>query len=114
MIYGKHRGLAIITMVISLLIAAIIIYAALTIYKTGKSDQGITSPIDKGKRIQCVAQIRRIEIEIKMYLVEHSRYPSDLSELEGLSEEDFYCPETHNPYKYDPGTGRVTCPDHTK
>lgn len=108
--------MALISIVISLLIAAILIIAVLTFYRGGKNaeDDVITSPIKKGKAVQCLAQIRRVETVIQMHLAEYGRYPSSLSELKDLSDADFYCPVTNNSYYYNSSTGKVTCPDHPK
>ncbi len=105
-----------ISIIFSLLITAIIIIAALTIYKGGKKDEGsvITTPIERGKGVQCLAQIRRVETAIQMYVAEHKGYPSSLTELEDLSEEEFHCPVTKNRYHYNAVTGKVSCPDHTR
>jgi hypothetical protein len=107
-------GLALISIIISLLIAAIIIYAMITLYTGGKTDEGehLQGPIDRSKAVQCLAQIRMIETSVQMSLAEHGSYPSSLSELRDISESDLYCPVTGNHYNYDSRTGRVTCPDH--
>ncbi len=110
----EFQGMALISIILSLLIVAIIILTALMLYKGGSTQEtgSVTTPIEKGKAIKCLAQIRRVEIAIKMYQAENSNYPSTLDELETLSSEDFYCPVTNSPYGYDPHTGKVTCPDH--
>ena len=102
-----------ITVLFSLLIAAIIVYVAITLYTGGKDqDEVIKSPLERGKGVQCLAQIRRIETALQMYRAEHAQYPSDLSELDDLSDDEFFCPVTGSRYDYNPTTGKVTCPDH--
>lgn len=110
------RGMALISIIISLLIMALLVYVALTLYSGGKDNatETITAPIERSRAVQCFAQIRKVETAIKMYLAEHGRYPSSLNEIEDLTKEDFYCPVTNNPYNYNPGTGKITCPDHNK
>jgi len=108
--------MALISIVFSLLITAIIVFAVLTIYKGGKKDEEnvIGSPVERGKGVQCLTQIRRIEAAIQMYAAEHNRYPSSLDEMDYLSDKEFYCPVTGNRYKYNASTGEVTCPDHPR
>ncbi len=107
--------MAFLSVILSLLIVAVIILAALMLYK-GSPTQGnsVTSPIERGKAVQCLAQVRRVELAIRMYQANKGTYPSSLDELETLSSEDFYCPVTGSPFDYDPRTGKVTCPDHAR
>ncbi len=112
---GKDsRGMAFISIILSLLIVAIIILTALMLYKgsPGSGAGSVTSPIERGEAVQCLAQIRRVELAVRMYQSTHGRYPSSLDELKDLSSEDFYCPVTNSSFEYNPRTGKVTCPDH--
>jgi hypothetical protein len=105
--------MAVISILISLIVAAIIVYVAITLYTGGSGQEGtIKSPIERGEAVKCAAQIRRIETALQVYRIEHSQYPQVLSDLEELSEDEFYCPVTGSRYDYDQTTGRVTCPDH--
>lgn len=112
----ETRGMALISIIISLLIMALLIYVALTLYSGGKDNatETITAPIERGRAVQCLAQIRKVEIATQMYLAENGRYPSSLNEVEDLTKEDFYCPVTKNLYNYNPRTGEITCPYHNK
>lgn len=111
---NNFKGMALISVIISLLIAAILAFFMITYYtgKRGEEAGPVTAPIDRAKIIQCQSQIRRIETAVQMYYAEHVKYPSDLNEFEGFSEADFYCPVTNNPYEYNPNTGRAICPGH--
>jgi len=110
----SSKGMAYISIAISLLIAAILIFTILMVYKPGKGeDAGVGgSPIDRASKVQCLAQKRRLEIAIQSYLMENGRFPSSLSELKEFSSEEFYCPVTGAPYQYNSQTGKVFCPDH--
>ena len=110
----NSQGMALISIVISLVITAILIVVVLTLYTGGKTgeDDVITSPIERSKSVQCLSQIRRLDIGIQMFLAENSRYPASLDELEDFSEDEFYCPATNNKYNYNSGSGKITCPDH--
>lgn len=112
--YNKLNGMALISLIIALLLAAILAFFAITYYtgKKGEAEAPVSAPVERAKSIQCQSQIRKIETAIQMYYGENLRYPSTLRELEDLSEEDFYCPVMNNPYDYNPRTGKVTCPYH--
>ncbi len=108
--------MALLSIILSLIIITIIILIALMLYRGGTTHEtgSVTAPIEKGKAVQCLAQVRRVEMAIKMYQTENSTYPSTLDELKTLSSEDFYCPVTNSHYEYNPRTGKVTCPDHPR
>lgn len=107
--------MAAIALVIALLIIGIIVIAALSVYTGGAGDkESVTSPIERTKNVQCLSQIRRVEMSIQTYRYECGHFPQSLSELDDMSERDFYCPVTGSPYDYDQETGRLTCPDHTR
>ena len=109
----RTQGMAVITLLISLVIAAIIVYVAITLY-TGRTDQTIKTPIERGKGVQCLSQVRRIETSLQIYRIDRGQYPSSLNDLEDLSEDEFFCPVTGSPYQYNSVTGQVTCPDHNR
>jgi hypothetical protein len=107
-------GMAFISLIFALLIAALLAFFAITYYTGRKSEAEapVSTPVERARDIQCQSQIRKIETALQIYYGENLRYPQHLRELQDLSEADFYCPITHNPYGYDPHTGKVTCPDH--
>ena len=105
--------MAVITILFSLLIAAIIIYATIVLYTGGKNqDEVIKTPLERGKQVQCLAQIRRIETALQMYRAQEGRFPASLRDLEDMAESEFSCPVTGCRYEYNPTTGKVSCPDH--
>jgi len=108
--------MALISIILSLLIIAIIILTALMLYRGGQTHETgpVTTPIEKGKAVQCLAQVRRVETAVQMYRAEQGAFPPHLNELTDLAEEDYYCPVTDSPYDYNPATGKVTCPDHPR
>ncbi|OPX18504.1 hypothetical protein BXT86_00920 [candidate division WOR-3 bacterium 4484_100] len=110
-----YSGLGLISILISLLIAAAVVILAITMYTGGKdTNKSIKQPIERAKSIECLSQIRKIETSIQIYRVEHGQNPQSLEDLTDLREDDFYCPVTHSRYDYNPATGRVTCPDHPR
>lgn len=110
--------MALITVIISLVLTAILLVIVINYYTGGsKGEDSIQSPIDKAKRVQCIAQRRNIDTVIRMYNADKLKFPSSLSHLKDyssdLTDESFYCPVTRNPYNYDSQTGKVSCPDHS-
>lgn len=111
----SQQGMAAITLVIALLIIGIIVIAALSVYTGGTGDkESVTAPIERAKNVQCFSQIRRVEMSIQTYRYEHGHFPQSLSELDDMSNNDFYCPVTGSPYEYDANTGTLSCPDHIR
>ena len=111
----SRDGMAAIALVIALLIIGIIVIAALSVYTGGPGDkESVTSPIERTKNVQCFSQIRRVEMSVQTYRYEHNHFPQSLSELDDMSERDFYCPVTGSPYVYDANTGTLSCPDHIR
>lgn len=111
---GKIIGL--ISIIISLLVGAILLVTSINIYTGGRNQgaESVTAPIERAKSVECLSQIRKIEMAIQIYYVENTRYPERLEGITDLSNQDLYCPLTQKPYNYEPTTGRVRCPDHTK
>lgn len=110
----KSQGMAVITLVLSMVIAALLVVAAFMIFTRRISDEegAVTAPIEKGKSVQCLAQRRRVETSLHVYRVEHGSFPASLDDLVDFSEKEFQCPVTSTPYLYDWDVGRLTCPDH--
>ncbi len=107
--------MAALALVVALLIIGIIVIAALSVYTGGTSDkESVTSPIERTRNVQCLAQIRRVETSLQVYRYEHNTFPQSLEELDDMSDSDFYCPVTGSQYEYDPMTGKLQCPDHIR
>ena len=110
----RSRGMAVITLIISMVITALLVVLALLLFtrSTTIDEGGVTAPIEKGKSVQCLAQRRRVETSLQMYQAEHGRFPSSLNDLTDLSDDEFQCPVTKASYMYQPITGKMICPDH--
>jgi hypothetical protein len=72
------------------------------------------NPVQRAKSVECLAQIRKVEMQVQLYSVQNGRYPERLDMLEALAEPDLHCPVTKSRYMYDPQSGRVSCPDHLR
>ncbi len=106
--------MAVIALVVSMIMVALLVVVALSIFtrRTSAGEDPVTGPIEKGKAVQCLAQRRRMETSLQQYQVEHGTFPTTLDALGGFSREEFQCPVTGIPYVYDPGIGKLICPDH--
>jgi hypothetical protein len=69
-------------------------------------------PIERANNVKCVVQLNKINATIQMYGAENGKYPDRLQDLTDLSPSDLNCPVSNRVYKYDPATGRATCPGH--
>ena len=113
---GRHAGFAVLSVIVSLVIVALIaLFAVLYLQGQRGSEPGRgDSPIQRARNVQCLAQIKKIEMQVQLYRVQNDTYPEALEMLEGLAEPDLWCPVTRSHYQYDPQSGRVFCPDHIR
>jgi competence protein ComGC len=112
----QRSGITTIMLVISLLIVAVttvIVISYLIGQHLGGSGNMVTS-VQRAKSVECLAQIRKIEMQVQLYSVQHGRYPESLEILDVFTDSDLHCPVTQNRYIYDPQSGRIYCPDHTR
>jgi len=113
---GRHSGFAALSLIVTLVIVTLIaLFAVLYLrgqrgFEPARGD----SPVQRARNVQCLAQIKKIEMQVQLYRVQNDRYPEALEMLEGLSEPDLCCPVTRSHYQYDPQSGRVSCPDHIR
>ncbi|UCD06074.1 MAG: hypothetical protein JSV98_02255 [candidate division WOR-3 bacterium] len=111
-----HRGFGVITLVLSLIVVAIVVFIAMALY-TGQGSLGpedIRTPVERARSVECEALVRKVKIQVDLYRFENDRYPQHLGVLEGLSDTDLRCPVTDTPYQYDNESGRVWCPAHER
>lgn len=113
---GRCCGFAAISLIVALLIIALVAFFAIRYFggQRGLESVGSESPIHRAKSVQCMAQIKKIEMQIQVNGVQNGRYPRNLGEVKGLSESDMHCPVTGSHYLYDVESGRVSCPDHIR
>jgi hypothetical protein len=112
----RRYGFTALSAIISLLIIALVAFFAILYYQGQRSLESgdIGSPIQRVKNVQCLAQIKKIEMQIQVNGVQNGRYPGDLGKVKGLSESDLRCPVTGSHYLYNAKSGRVSCPDHIR
>jgi hypothetical protein len=104
------------SLIIALLIVALITFLIIsyTLGKGGATSAGVRSPIQRAKSVECLAQIKKVEMQVQLYSAEHGRYPENLEAVEGLTDADLRCPVTGKYYLYDAASGRVSCQDHVR
>ena len=75
--------------------------------KTNVMNQAVSS----GQAAACRANLQQVRSAIQIFMVDSETPPTDLGQLQ-LGEKQMACPESHQPYLYDPSTGTVQCPTH--
>lgn len=110
----RSGGMAIVALIISMIMVALLVVVALSIFtrRTSAGEDPVAGSIEKGKAVQCLAQRRRVETSLQQYQAEHGTFPATLDALAGFSHDEFQCPVTGTSYVYDPGAGKLICPDH--
>lgn len=102
------KGFTAIGLIIALVIIAIL--SLIFIQRSGISNPKTTeAPVERAKALDCQMKIKVISDEIKIYQLEHNKFPISLDEIR----KDFKCPVTGVEYEYDSSTGRVWCPEHS-
>ncbi len=120
------------TLVGILAAAAIVLIAAVFIFTRGGGlssvesespllDQSSTKrtvvgkSIETAKAAECKQRLDQIRKGIETYKATNATEanPASLNDIGlGVSSEFFTCPVTHQPYSYDPATGKVVCQTH--
>jgi competence protein ComGC len=116
MLKTRQSGFTALSLILSLLVIAFTAFLIVG-YLSGQRDGttgAVDSPIKRARSVECLGQIRKIEMQVQLYSVQNGRYPEGLSGLRTLSEADVRCPVTQNYYQYDVLSGRVSCPDHVR
>ena len=113
---GSRGGFGIIGLFFSLLIVAVMVIIAISLYtrqgRVGQED--LDTPIQRARSVECEAQLRRVKMKVDLYRLDNDRYPESLEVLEDMPTTDLRCPVTGSPYEYDAVRGMVSCPDHIR
>jgi len=64
--------------------------------------------IDQAVSVKCVENLRQVRQALMMWEQQNEGYPGSLADLR-LGENALKCPNTGQPYSYDPATGKVKC-----
>ncbi len=99
-----------ILIVCALLIA---LSAGLATFYTGHSKPGekARSPIERAHDPECMSNLTQLREALMMSQSDNEagKFPTQLSDLKGIPASMLSCPESHEPYQYDPATGTVHC-----
>jgi len=87
--------------------------AGLATYYTGHSKPGdkARSPMERAHDPECAANLLQLRQALIMSQSDNEggKFPLQLTDLKGIPASMFSCPESHEPYQYDPQTGEVHC-----
>jgi competence protein ComGC len=111
----ERSGLTVLALILSLLVIALTAFVVIA-YLSGQGggEGSVESPIKRARNVECLAQVKKVEMQVQIYSAQNGRYPESLDMVEGLSEPDLHCPVTQKHYQYDPQSGRISCPDHIR
>ncbi len=82
-------------------------------FMAGKSKPGekARAPLERAHDPECINNLSQLRQALLMAQSsdENNKYPPKLTDLKGMPQSFFSCPESHEPYQYDPETGTVKC-----
>ena len=102
----RRAGLALIELLVAIIIIALLAGAFYGFWRKGKPGQK-TIPgeaVDKAKGVECQNMLQQARAAIEMGKMDNEDRPPA-----SLPPDVAKCPETGQPYSYDPQTGRVWC-----
>jgi type II secretory pathway pseudopilin PulG len=109
--------MALIELLVAIIIIALLAGAFYGLWRHGKGGQGKSIPaqaVDKAQGVDCRNMLQQARASIQMATMENEdRPPASIpSDMAAYAK----CPDTGQPYSYDPQTGRVWCtaPGHDK
>ncbi len=82
------------------------------VYESGHPEEkaSVEKPIEEARAVECLAKIKALTTDIKMFQVENDCIPQSLDEVS----DDYSCPITGDEYEYDGSTGEIWCLEHGK
>jgi prepilin-type N-terminal cleavage/methylation domain-containing protein len=87
--------------------------AGLATFYTGhsKPTDKARSPMERAHDPECAANLLQLRQALIMSQSDNEggKFPLQLTDLKGIPVSMFSCPESHEPYQYDPQTGEVHC-----
>lgn len=104
-----RQGFVLIEILVVIAIIALVVVGYYGLSGEGESDPEKPSTpkqaIDRGKLVECAANLRNLRGEIEIFHMEHGRYPEKFNPSGSAGT----CPVSGKPYVYDPQTGKIHC-----
>jgi prepilin-type N-terminal cleavage/methylation domain-containing protein len=106
-----RRGFVLIELLIVIAIIALVVVGYLGLTGDDDGDGEADTPstpkqaIDRGKMVECAANLRNLRGEIELFNIEHGRYPEKFNPSGAVGS----CPVSGRPYVYEPQTGTIRC-----
>jgi prepilin-type N-terminal cleavage/methylation domain-containing protein len=108
-----RRGFVLVEILLVIAIIALVIVGYYGLSGNGEGEAGneVAKPstpkqaLDRGKAVECAANLRNLRAEIEMFQIEHGRYPEKFNPSGSVGT----CPVSGKSYEYDPKTGRIYC-----
>jgi len=106
----QSAGLALIELLVAIIIIALLAGAFYGLWRRGTGGKGKSVPaqvVDKAKGVDCQAMLQQVRASVQMATMDNEdRPPASIpSDMAAYAK----CPETGQPYSYDPQAGRVWC-----
>lgn len=108
------RAFSLIEILVVAVLLMIVAAVVLPHYLGGKTVAGKTvrAPIVQAHDTECISNLRSVRQAIEAYRASDpdGGFPPSLQSLHELPSSVVECAVGHEPYRYDPQTGQVTCP----
>jgi len=98
-------------------VVVVIIGLAVWYFFWGPKREVVSTPkaaLEQARGTECLAQLQQIRQALQMAQTTEGQNPSRLSQLSsyGVTAQMLRCPQSGQPYQYDPASGQVRCPTH--
>lgn len=108
----QRPAYTLVEMLVTVAIIAILI-GMMTVYLGGKqgTKKGVESPRGRARTVACQNNLNQLAMAMRMAADTEEHAPQDIRAAlkNGATEEMLRCPETHQPYRYDPQAGTISC-----
>ena len=103
------HGFVLVEILIVIAIIALLVVGYYGLSNNGEDEtQKPSTPkqaIDRGKMVECAANLKNLRAEIELFQIEHDRYPEKFNPSGAAGT----CPVSGKPYVYNPQTGEIHC-----
>ncbi len=110
-----RRGHTLVELLMVIAILGILMAVGLSLYGgRGKTDaeRAVNSPRGRAKGVSCINNVHQIALALQAATVTSEERPQSLevAKRNGVPDEMLRCPNSNQPYAYNPETGVVACP----